>query len=120
MSEHHQLKALRARIVRAETERDGWRAAGDQENYLEAYANVQRLALQLVSMRQAGLRSLAGRSAPRVTDHERVAEQSALMRELGITFDGRQYRCFGARYDRLDQALARARRRSWSTLRSGR
>jgi hypothetical protein len=115
MSQLEEMRALRARIVRAEAERDRWRAAGNQPNYLDAYARVQQLALQMVTLRQAGLRSLAGKGAARITDHERMALQAPLMRELGITFDGRQYRCFGGRYNTLERALARARRRSWST-----
>lgn len=41
------LDALRARIARAESERDTWRAAGDQEKYLAAYGMVEALQLQL-------------------------------------------------------------------------
>jgi hypothetical protein len=44
---------MRARIAKAESERDGWRAAGRQERYLEAYLMVEALELQLERLRMS-------------------------------------------------------------------
>lgn len=44
---------MRARITKAESERDGWRAAGRQEKYLEAYLMVDALELQLERLRMS-------------------------------------------------------------------
>jgi hypothetical protein len=46
-----EITAMRARIAKAESERDGWRAAGRQERYLEAYLMVEALELQLERLR---------------------------------------------------------------------
>ena len=42
-----EIDELRSRIVKAESERDAWRAAGPQEKYFEAYFMVEALELQL-------------------------------------------------------------------------
>lgn len=47
MSDQHDTTAIRARIARAESERDAWRAAGSEEKYLEAYVTVEALRMQL-------------------------------------------------------------------------
>jgi hypothetical protein len=52
MNFQEDLAALQARIARAESERDGWRASGMQEKYLEAYSMVEALELQLDQLRQ--------------------------------------------------------------------
>lgn len=39
--------ALKSRIAKVEFTRETWRAAGDQEKYLEAYFMVEALELQL-------------------------------------------------------------------------
>jgi hypothetical protein len=44
---HSEIDALRRRIAKAEAERDTWRTAGRQENYLEAYSMVEALETQL-------------------------------------------------------------------------
>jgi len=41
------IDAINARIAKAESERDAWRAAGREEKYLEAYVTVEALLLQL-------------------------------------------------------------------------
>lgn len=41
------IDAIKARISKAESERDAWRAAGREEKYLEAYVTVEALLLQL-------------------------------------------------------------------------
>lgn len=48
-----EVAAVRARIAKAESERDGWRAAGRQERYLEAYLMVEALELQLERLRMS-------------------------------------------------------------------
>jgi hypothetical protein len=48
-----EVAAMRARITKAESERDGWRAAGRQEKYLEAYLMVDALELQLERLRMS-------------------------------------------------------------------
>ncbi len=49
-----------ARIGKAQSDRDTWRASGLQEKYLEAYSQVEALEVQLEQLRQRGLRSTAG------------------------------------------------------------
>jgi hypothetical protein len=41
------IASFKSRIAGAESQRDGWRAAGQQEKYLEAYCMVEALELQL-------------------------------------------------------------------------
>jgi hypothetical protein len=41
------IDAIKARISKAESERDAWRAASREEKYLEAYVTVEALLLQL-------------------------------------------------------------------------
>jgi hypothetical protein len=48
-----EITAMRARIAKAESERDGWRAAGRQERYLESYLMVEALELQLERLRMS-------------------------------------------------------------------
>ena len=55
MTFEEEVAALRARIAAAEAQRDGWRASGMQEKYLESYSTVQALELQLEGLRQEGL-----------------------------------------------------------------
>jgi hypothetical protein len=47
MTLRQDIAALRARIARAEFERDTWHAAKMSEKYLEAYSLVEALELQL-------------------------------------------------------------------------
>jgi hypothetical protein len=53
MSFQEDIAALRGRIAKAESERDGWRVSGMQEKYLEAYSMVEALELQLDVLRKA-------------------------------------------------------------------
>jgi hypothetical protein len=46
-----EITVMKARIAKAAAERDGWRAAGRQEKYLEAYLMVEALELQLERLR---------------------------------------------------------------------
>ena len=43
----HRIAEVKARLAKAESERDAWRAAGRQENYLAAYCMAEALSLQL-------------------------------------------------------------------------
>lgn len=87
-----QIAELRLRISSAETQRDGWRAAGSQEKYLEAYSLVEALEVQLSSLEQ---------SMPAVAQ--------AVSPELSIRYDGRSYHYRGYRYDRFLDAVSYAR-----------
>ena len=53
MTVEEDIAAIQVRIVRAEADRDGWRASGMQEKYLEAYSMVEALERQLDLLRQA-------------------------------------------------------------------
>lgn len=53
MTFQEEIAALRARIRKAESERDVWRASGRQEKYLEAYLMVDALELQLERLRKS-------------------------------------------------------------------
>lgn len=59
MTFYEEVVAMRARIAKAESERDTWRTSGMQEKYLEAYSAVEALELQLEALRQQGLRNTA-------------------------------------------------------------
>lgn len=124
MTLREEIAALKARVTKAESERDTWRASGIQENYLAAYSRVDALELQLERLRQEGLRSFARapepasvcallRSEPRASAAAVVAdaagERARLMAELFIAYDGRQYQYGSYRYDRLEDAVNYAR-----------
>jgi hypothetical protein len=47
MTFQQDIDAFKARIAEAESKRDGWRAAGDREKYLESYFTVQGMELLL-------------------------------------------------------------------------
>lgn len=53
MTFQEEVAALKVRIRKAESERDGWRASGRQEKYLEAYLMVDALELQLERLRSS-------------------------------------------------------------------
>jgi hypothetical protein len=53
MALHTEIAALKQRIVKAESERDAWRASGRQEKYLEAYSKVEALEVQLDQIERA-------------------------------------------------------------------
>lgn len=89
------IDELKARLARAESVRDTWRAAGRQENYLEAYSMVEALAMQLAQLEGAA------RSAADAHAHQAA--------ELCITFNGRSYDYRGYRYDRFAEAVDYAR-----------
>lgn len=109
MNYDDQMATLRARLASAEAERDTWRTAGRQENYLESYSRVEALSLQISDMHHAGLRALAGSGVMPISEPGMADEQERLMTSLAIRFDGRQYRYRDYRYDRLDDAVAYAK-----------
>jgi hypothetical protein len=47
MTIQEDISALRDRMAKAESDRDVWRAAGQEEKYLEAYFLLEALELQL-------------------------------------------------------------------------
>ena len=53
MTLQERIATMQERIVKAESERDSWRAAGMQEKYLEAYSMVEALGLQLDLLQKA-------------------------------------------------------------------
>ena len=108
MNHDDQMAAWRARLARAEAERDTWRSTRMQENYLEAYSRVEALSLQLSDMHHAGLRALAESGPMPISEPGMVDEQERMMSSLAIRFDGRQYCYRDYRYDRLDDAIAYA------------
>jgi hypothetical protein len=59
MTIHDEITALQARIAKAQSDRDTWRASGMQEQYLEAYSRVEALELSLDRLRQEGLKFFA-------------------------------------------------------------
>lgn len=86
------LAALRLQISAAESQRDVWRASGNQEKYLEAYSMVEALEAQLSSLEKS--------------TREVVARDAG---ELAIGYDGRSYHYRGFRYDRFLDAVNYAR-----------
>ena len=59
MTFNEEIVAMRARLAKAEAERDTWRTSGMQEKYLGAYSAVEALEAQLEALRQQGLRNRA-------------------------------------------------------------
>lgn len=106
MTLQEEVVALRARIAAAHAERDGWRATGMQEKYLEAYSRVEALELQLEGLRQEGLRATAH------SEHRTVpGDQDRVMSELSIHYDGPQYHYDRYRGTQLQQTVEPARPR---------
>lgn len=68
MTLHEEITALQERLVRAQTERDGWHASGLREKYLEAYSMVEALELQLERLRASALPALLRSPAVRRSD----------------------------------------------------
>lgn len=118
MTFHEEVAALKARIAAGHAERDGWRACGMQEKYLEAYSRVEALELQLEGLRQEGLRTTARSEPPVQRDHPVPAAQGAhatealqreLMAEFAISFRADAYHLGPYRYTMLDDAVKYAR-----------
>ena len=92
-----EITEMQQRRLRAEGDRDAWRAAGMQEKHLEACSLVDALELQLARLSD-GLRQAQARDSKIARDEQ-----------ADITYDGRQYRYGSYRYDRREDALAYAR-----------
>ena len=106
------MAELKARLAKAESERDAWRTAGRQENYLAAYSMAEALGMQLDELEASARRS----SAPAATrgpvsamPGDAMDPRAREMAELCITFDGRIYRYRGYRYDHFTDAVNYAR-----------
>ena len=70
MTIYTEISTLQQRIARTEVECETWRAAGRQENYLEAYSMVEALETQLDQLQRTARRlaaELATMAAPRLT-----------------------------------------------------
>ena len=61
---HSDIDALRQRIAKAAADRDTWRAAGRQENYLEASSMVDALETQLDGLERTRRRLAAAVAIP--------------------------------------------------------
>jgi uncharacterized protein involved in type VI secretion and phage assembly len=81
------IAALKGHLVKAEAERETWRASGMQEKYLEACSMADALTLEI----------------------ERLEQSLRLMAELGIVFNGRHYQHRRHRYHLLADAVSFAR-----------
>ena len=77
MTFQEEVAALKARIAAGHAERDGWRASGMHEKYLEAYSRVETLEQQLEGLRREGLQITARSEHPVQRDME-----------LSIHYDG--------------------------------
>ncbi|MEX2241286.1 MAG: hypothetical protein WD775_11415 [Burkholderiales bacterium] len=60
---HDRIAALRARIVKAKSARNAWRASGSQAKYVKAYCVAETLEQQLEQLRQESLRASRKNSA---------------------------------------------------------
>lgn len=99
-----EIAGLKLRISGAEAQRDVWRAAGNQEKYLEACSLVDALELQLVQLGSVERSAPAGaRAAPPQQTGDGMADQ------LCIRYNGRSYGYRGYRYDRFLDAVNYAR-----------
>ena len=93
---YSEITEMQQRRIRAEGDRDAWRAAGMQEKHLEACSLVDALELQLARLSE-GLRQARARDSKTARDEQ-----------ADITYDGRQYRYGSYRYDRREDAVAYA------------
>ena len=89
MSASDALAQLKARLAKAQSDCNVWRAAGHEENYLEASCRVEALEIQLGKLEPPPART------PR--------------KELNITYNGRKYEYRGYQYDRFLDAVNYAR-----------
>lgn len=129
-----EMAALQARITKARAECEVWRASGMQDKYIEAWSLIDALELQRERLGGEGLRSGPGRlltpgsqppSSPRAAlSHGGLpgaaGERARTMAQFSITYNGRQYQYDRYRYDRLEDAVNRAKfqrtlPRGWET-----
>jgi hypothetical protein len=106
-SSQNDIADVRARLARAESDRDRWRGSGVQEKYLDPM--VEALELQLDGLRQAARRSNATSEPLLPAAPGAEGERERLMAELSIAFNGRHYYYDRYRYDRLVDAASYAR-----------
>src|SRR5437762_2884671 len=99
-----ELAALRARIAKAESERDTWRTSGMQDNYLADAVNYARLQRSLPPGGDE-----AGPPPPAQNVDAPDASQRRLMAASAITFRDGVYHLGAYRYDRLADAVNYAR-----------
>jgi hypothetical protein len=108
------IAVLKMRLATAESQRNTWRASGNQEKHLEACSMVDALELQIGALeqtaRRAALIANAGLAAPAPSAPEPPAERERLMAEFAITFNGRHYQSGRHRYGRLADAVNYAQR----------
>ena len=89
MSASDSLAQIKARLAKAQSDCNVWRAAGHEENYLEASCRVEALEMQLG---QLDTRPRTPRKA------------------LNITYNGRNYAYRGREYENFRDAVTDARR----------
>lgn len=89
MSASGSLAELKARLAKAQSDCNNWRAAGHQENYLEASCRVEALEMQLGKLD----------TRPRTP-----------RKALNITYNGRNYAYRGREYENFRDAVSDARR----------
>jgi hypothetical protein len=116
MTRNNELEQLKKRLANAESVCSGWRAAGEQEKYLEACSAVQALELQLARAEVQAARDELSHDAPASLDApamirpEAADQSSRTMLELGIGDNGRSYEYRGYCYEHLADAVDFARR----------
>ena len=106
------MAELKGCLAKAESERDAWRSAGRQENYLAAYSMAEALGMQLDKLEANACRShvpAATRSPFSAMPGDALDPRARQMAELCITFDGRIYRYRGYRYEHFTDAVNYAR-----------
>lgn len=57
MSHDRDINEIRRRIQEAQSQRDAWQRAGNQEKYLESYFALEALEAELDRLRQLSVRS---------------------------------------------------------------
>ena len=125
MSSKEETAGVSARLAKALSERDTWKASGVQEKYLEAYSLVE--ALELLLEQQArqireskaegpemlpGSYDLLGEPQLQISEDDLPddpSQRARIMSEFSIGFNGRYYHYLGYRYDRLSDAVNYAR-----------
>jgi len=107
-----EITEVKARLAKAESERDTWRSAGKQESYLAAYSMAEALRDQLDKLEasvRAARASAATRGPVTAMPADAMDPRARQMAELCITFDGRVYRYRGYRYERFADVVNYAR-----------
>lgn len=102
-----EIAGLKLRISVAESQRDVWRAAGNQEKYLKACSLVDALELQLLQLGSVAPSMPTG--APAASPQQTGDGMARQMAELCIRYNGRSYGYRGYRYDRFIDAVNYAR-----------